>query len=688
MITYIDAKNALKYQILFEKATQALNEHPSESRPEEVSISTLNDYYAYLPDLMNFELHDNEDEDVHRYFAKVPLDEDYFKIDADTRTVTIPTAFARNGVGVQGDEIAEVVYFSIDRYFDSIDLASVDNIVIQWQTRNGSGISQHFGKSIEVIDGREKIVFGWPISSKLTGTAGTIRFAVRFYSVDTAEQVIKYSLATLPAEVTINATLDYDLFDTTIKEPDQSSLITNRIKSAGVYNPEEPQPGTPVIVTPLHVNGKAVTERIVDLPTTGDGLKLVIGAKPRDIGVVGYQWKKFVYNNGEYIHPASDYNTGVTTDYVPASEPLEDKICYTIVRNADTGVVTATVIENTEGLEFDEEEGVFLTAGGNVVYEKVSVASVNSVGIYTTNLLVSYKTNKSNTLEMADTEGIKIPGPETPEISFIEGELVSDDMAHILSDDGASVTLRAAAHAGEYDAEGNVKPNMGAEPDVDLSYQWAKKVGETLTPVAGATALTLEIEDLAATNLDETYVLQVTARRNNETVTAASKPYRITNSPIAPTISVKDGSSWKVEEFDADNPTVRNTPLSIMGRYNSLSFRISDEKSDKLSYIWMKAKIDENDVVDGNYKLAVDIDENLPTLFPDKVGDMDVPLTDDGNFALLPIPASMGSVAEDAPNAPVYQLNENSTPGYYYCIIVNELNGHLAANVTPFFNVQ
>jgi len=42
---------------------------------------------------MKFRLNDTEDEDVHRFFAKVPLDEDYFKIDADARSIAVPAAF-------------------------------------------------------------------------------------------------------------------------------------------------------------------------------------------------------------------------------------------------------------------------------------------------------------------------------------------------------------------------------------------------------------------------------------------------------------------------------------------------------------------------------------------------------------------------------------------------------------------
>ena len=132
MVTYISSANADKYNLLFDKASKALIENPPENREEEFSedfaITTLNEYFAYLEDLGKI----SDNEDISRFFVRLPLDEDFFEIDANSRTVKVPnSSFGRYGVGVQGDELAEVVYFTIDRYFDSTDLASDDlNIVI------------------------------------------------------------------------------------------------------------------------------------------------------------------------------------------------------------------------------------------------------------------------------------------------------------------------------------------------------------------------------------------------------------------------------------------------------------------------------------------------------------------------------------------------------------------------------
>ena len=130
MVTYISAKNAEKYRILFDKANKALNLSDTDI------ISSLNQYFANLQDLMKIK----EDEDTIRSFVRLPLDEDFFEIDANSRTIKIPsTTFGRYGVGVEGDEMAEVVYFTIDRFFDAMDLASPDlNIIIQWETKDAN----------------------------------------------------------------------------------------------------------------------------------------------------------------------------------------------------------------------------------------------------------------------------------------------------------------------------------------------------------------------------------------------------------------------------------------------------------------------------------------------------------------------------------------------------------------------
>ena len=96
------------------------------------------------------------------YWLILPREEGLFEIDANSRKITIPADFARNGVGVQGDELAEIVYFSIDRYFDITDLYDKE-IFVQWEAPNGDpGLSVTINKTLNYAPG--KVVFGWPIT--------------------------------------------------------------------------------------------------------------------------------------------------------------------------------------------------------------------------------------------------------------------------------------------------------------------------------------------------------------------------------------------------------------------------------------------------------------------------------------------------------------------------------------------
>ena len=93
----------------------------------ELGITTLEEYYNWLPEIKK------DAEGKPTIFTKLPLDEAHFEINPNTRAITIPAEFKKNGIAVQGDDLAEVVYFMIDRYFDAMDLNNTD-IYIEWET--------------------------------------------------------------------------------------------------------------------------------------------------------------------------------------------------------------------------------------------------------------------------------------------------------------------------------------------------------------------------------------------------------------------------------------------------------------------------------------------------------------------------------------------------------------------------
>lgn len=141
-----------------------------------MGITTLEEYFSWLKTLT--------DHSKDRKYTVLPLGEEVFDINANTRAITVPVNYKKNGVGVQGDDLAEVLYFRIDRYFDYMDFNNTD-IFIQWETPKAKDgtvvkwVSPAYIRDIESEPG--KLIFGWALSDDITAQAGALKFSVRFF---------------------------------------------------------------------------------------------------------------------------------------------------------------------------------------------------------------------------------------------------------------------------------------------------------------------------------------------------------------------------------------------------------------------------------------------------------------------------------------------------------------------------
>lgn len=136
---------------------------------------------------------------LDKKYLRLPLDEPLFAIDANSRKITVPDEFRSNGLSVQGDHLAETVYFVIDRYFDYMDLNNTD-VSINWKMGNEAGKTDRFTMSTDVIPG--SIVFGWPVNNIITKKSGALTFAVEFCRKDNQGNVL-YDFNTLTANINI-----------------------------------------------------------------------------------------------------------------------------------------------------------------------------------------------------------------------------------------------------------------------------------------------------------------------------------------------------------------------------------------------------------------------------------------------------------------------------------------------------
>lgn len=189
MITKITPENTTKYKALFEKVSKILKLEPA--------ISTLDEYFQHL----------NEISLKDPSLIMLPLDEEKFFIDGNSRKITIPQAFTKNGVGVQGDHYAEYIYFEIDRYFENIDFGSPSiTAVVEFIDANQQ---KHFTKAwIKYTDEKSsKVTIGWPITQDVTSKAGSIKFSVRLFELE--GNSYKRSFGTLIGQLVVNPSLDF-----------------------------------------------------------------------------------------------------------------------------------------------------------------------------------------------------------------------------------------------------------------------------------------------------------------------------------------------------------------------------------------------------------------------------------------------------------------------------------------------
>lgn len=205
VITYIKSQEAK----LFTAAATELGVAPADF--------TIDQYLNRLSEL----------KEISPRFVRLPLyedgheDEEIFEIDANARTIAVPRSFASNGVGVVSDELAETLWFRINRYFDIKDFGKAAGVVgdqlkdgnlhilIEWEAPDGEkGASWAY--AIDKDTDADYIYFGWALTSDhLTAKAGQIKFAIRIIQYDA--DGIAYSFATQVANVTVKPTLEFDL---------------------------------------------------------------------------------------------------------------------------------------------------------------------------------------------------------------------------------------------------------------------------------------------------------------------------------------------------------------------------------------------------------------------------------------------------------------------------------------------
>lgn len=225
--TMVDGQEQLSphFQSLFDLMVAECKAANIKNCPEK--ITDLPTYYRLLQEIRG----------VGEYaLLRIPEEEQLFEIDANTRKINIPDHFAKNGLGVQGDHTAEVIFFRINRYFDEMDLALCSGdkgaCYIQWST--GDNARQQATKAYAFDVTENHIIFGWVISNRATKKAGKLNFSVRFVQWEDDPDVYTYSWSTLTATCNINPALNFSA--SSLELEDLSDIMQTRRVYSNIIN--------------------------------------------------------------------------------------------------------------------------------------------------------------------------------------------------------------------------------------------------------------------------------------------------------------------------------------------------------------------------------------------------------------------------------------------------------------------
>ena len=135
------------------------------------------------------------------YELRIPSDEPIYEVDLNTRVINAPKFLS-----VETDHDAELIYFSIDRYFENVDLLTCASLVLFKNAKNEE--YAYLIPAYDVVTEPGKIIFGWNIQGAVTKYSGNIQFAFKFFKLNekfdeesnSFKSVLEFDLNTLVAQ--------------------------------------------------------------------------------------------------------------------------------------------------------------------------------------------------------------------------------------------------------------------------------------------------------------------------------------------------------------------------------------------------------------------------------------------------------------------------------------------------------
>ena len=498
-------------------------------------IGDIGDYFMSLSDIVSAITNPDKYPDADPYWLILPSDEELFEINANTRNIQTPTDFSRNGVGVVGDELAEIIYFSIDRYFDITDLFYKD-IFIQFELPNGeTGLVPVINKTIKYK--KDKVVFGWPIDSNITKVAGNVKYSVRFYerTKDSAgKEYLAYSFNTLTSTIKINSGLDFDI--------DASDTMTNVVidKSdqyyANLRSSKADNVGVPAAIPTLtDLTPATGLDQEYDIDTTLSGrayfTKEAVDDANRLMGSITYKFS-FVDKNGStpaVIEPTLEYReidsaeTYNKYDAYWIKDESSEKSFYKPYSDWDTNPETRPT-----------------------VYKVYATLKPENVGQY--RLVATNYAGKGNTAsnDIGTTAPWVVAPAKAPAIDVSE-------YAHKQLEESGSVVLVPVI----------TSPDGGA-----LTYQWYKD-GRVIADATSATY---------SATAEGRYKVKATNNKNNDSTAVESGEMRVSYAPATPVINM----------YQVNGSQVADKTYITDASYIGIEIKPIGAYSDAITYQWFE----------------------------------------------------------------------------------------------------
>lgn len=513
MITYTTNLNNDAYASLFEEIA-------AKGGPK---IENLEQFFGNIQEIAQ----------IDKKFLRLPLDEPMLEINANTRKINIDaTDFKANGISVQGDHLAETVFFKIDRYFDFMDLMNTD-IYINWKIGSESGRDKCFIKSDSIIPGC--IVFGWSISNYITGKSGSLSFAVELEVMHDDGQ--KYSLNTLPATAAIKDGLVlinpevYDMSDNI------SAILSNSHfgeGSAAVENVVWISGGGNGLVDNLAKEFSPIVNLVAKLDNAGapysePTILYALAAAGRDASILYSDKNKqpqtalFIEApkgalRDEVIYYIKEEGADAVPAYNPASSAdlaawgTEDEVTlYVSVIEVNANQIGEYYV-HAQGVKYDEQ----LNDDGEVVEVKIGASAV------------------------VESSKVTIPAPEQPAAVNLIVEERPEIEGYTFNEDADGVVYLT-------DADGiaiNASAQFAKENDFGLiAFNWFKdgvEIVDAKTPYGD------ENNSNYTVNAAGKYLVKATHYRNGKTVEQSSDEILV--SALASTIKLGDVANFNVKD--------------------------------------------------------------------------------------------------------------------------------------------